>query len=641
MTTESQVTSRLCTAHWRIIALSSLISLASLTACSGGNSPTPSPAQTPSPTSVTYTVGGSVSGLTGGGLVLQNNGNDSLSISASGIFTFAIPVTDGNSYSVNVFTQPTGQICSVSTGAGTVSGGNVTNVAVVCAANTYRLGGTVTGLAGSVVLQNNSGDNLTVAADGAFTFATQIASGSPYSVTVLTQPTGQSCSVGSGTGTIMADVSNVSVSCATNTYTVGGMVTGLSGSVVLQNNGGNNLTLSVNGPFTFSTALTTNTTYSVTVLTQPTDQTCTVGNSTGTITANVTNVTVSCATNTSVVPRFVYVANYTSHNVSAYLVNPTTGELTSSGSNVPAGQGPVTVAVDPLGKFAYVANTHNVQGGNSISIYSIHATTGALTNIGTVAAGIQPRSVTVDPLGRFAYVASSYPPSILAYNINATTGALSIIGSVPAGSRNNALSVSVEPTGRFVYAASFDNPTSPGVFAYTINASTGALTSIGVVTAGRAPWSVSIHPAGRLAYVSDFVDSTVSVYAINDTSGALTPVTGSPFAVATGGEPITFEPSGKFAYVGRGSIYAYSVDATTGVLTPITGSPFGVGTNVLSVGIDPLGKYLYAGSSTGPTTAGNVGVYDINPATGALVSIGTAMPAGINPEFVTTTSRIQ
>ena len=292
------ITSQLRTAHWCIIALSSLISLASLTACSGGNSPTPPPAQTPSPTSVTYTVGGNVSGLTSAGLVLRNNGNDSLSISASGVFTFAIPVTDGNSYSVNVLTQPTGQICSVSTGAGTISGGKVTNVAVVCAVNAYSLGGTASGLTDSVVLQNNSGDSLTVATNGAFTFATQIASGSPYSVTVLTQPTGQSCSVGSGTGMIAANVTNVTVTCAANTYTVGGMVSGLAGSMVLQNNGGNNFTVSVNGPFTFSTALNTSASYTVTVLTQPTGQVCVVSNGSGTVAANVTNVTVTCTTNT-------------------------------------------------------------------------------------------------------------------------------------------------------------------------------------------------------------------------------------------------------------------------------------------------------------------------------------------------------
>lgn len=79
----------------------------------------------------------------------------------------------------------------------------------------YTVGGTVSGLTGTVVLQDNNGDNLAVSANGTFTFATKIASGSAYSVTVLTQPTGQICSVAGGTGTIAAaDVTNVTVTCA-------------------------------------------------------------------------------------------------------------------------------------------------------------------------------------------------------------------------------------------------------------------------------------------------------------------------------------------------------------------------------------------------------------------------------------------
>jgi hypothetical protein len=76
---------------------------------------------------------------------------------------------------------------------------------------------------------------------------------------------------------------------------VGGTVSGLTGSVVLQNNRGDNLTVSANGPFTFSTALNNSTAYAVTVLTQPTGQTCSVGSGAGTVSgANVTNITVIC-----------------------------------------------------------------------------------------------------------------------------------------------------------------------------------------------------------------------------------------------------------------------------------------------------------------------------------------------------------
>jgi len=80
--------------------------------------------------------------------------------------------------------------------------------------NTYTIGGTVSKLNGSMVLQDNNGDNLSVNANGAFTFATPVASGGAYSVTVLTQPAGQFCSVVSGSGSVTANVTNVAIACA-------------------------------------------------------------------------------------------------------------------------------------------------------------------------------------------------------------------------------------------------------------------------------------------------------------------------------------------------------------------------------------------------------------------------------------------
>ena len=85
------------------------------------------------PPTVFYTVGGSVSGLTGTGLVLQNNGGDNRAVTANGAFTFATSVGAGSPYNVTVFTQPTGQTCTVQNGSGTAQA-NVSNVAVSCGA---------------------------------------------------------------------------------------------------------------------------------------------------------------------------------------------------------------------------------------------------------------------------------------------------------------------------------------------------------------------------------------------------------------------------------------------------------------------------------------------------------------------------
>jgi hypothetical protein len=157
-----------------------------------------------------------------------------------------------------------------------------------------------------VELTNNGGDNLTVTADGSFTFATALVSGTAYSVAVATQPSDQTCAVTNGSGSVgSAAVTTVTVSCTTNapnTYTVSGTVSGLAGTVVLTNSGGDNLSVVTDGSFTFATALTGGATYKVAVVTQPSGQSCAVNNGSGTVgSANVTDVTVNCAT-TSVAP---------------------------------------------------------------------------------------------------------------------------------------------------------------------------------------------------------------------------------------------------------------------------------------------------------------------------------------------------
>ena len=82
----------------------------------------------------TFTIGGNVSGLAGTGLVLQNNGEDDLTINADGSFTFPKAIEDGSAYTISVLTQPDGpgEICSIFNGSGTVSGENIGNVTVAC-----------------------------------------------------------------------------------------------------------------------------------------------------------------------------------------------------------------------------------------------------------------------------------------------------------------------------------------------------------------------------------------------------------------------------------------------------------------------------------------------------------------------------
>ena len=157
------------------------------------------------------------------------------------------------------------------------------------------VGGNVTGLAGTVVLRNNGNDTVTVSTSGAFKFGLSIANGSAYAVTVGTQPAGQFCTVTSGSGNASADITNVAVNCVSDA-TIGGTVSGLTGTLVLQNNGTNSLATATNGTFQFTQRVGAGRPYNVTVLTHPDGQTCTIANASGTVSANVTNVAVTCNT---------------------------------------------------------------------------------------------------------------------------------------------------------------------------------------------------------------------------------------------------------------------------------------------------------------------------------------------------------
>jgi N-acetylneuraminic acid mutarotase/ribosomal protein S11 len=250
----------------------------------------------------TYTIGGTVSGLSGTGLVLQDNGGNNLPVAASGTFTFTTAVASGGAYAVTVFAQPSNpaQNCVVTNGSGTASA-KVTTVQVTCV-NVFTIGGMVSGLSGSgLVLQDNGGNNLSVAANGSFTFTAAVNSGGAYAVTVFTQPSNplQNCAVTNGSGNAGANVTNVQVTC-TIAFTIGGTVTNLAGTgLVLQDNGGNNLSVTTNGSFTFTAPVDTGTAYAVTVFSQPSSpaQTCSVANGSGTANANVTNIAVNCGHN--------------------------------------------------------------------------------------------------------------------------------------------------------------------------------------------------------------------------------------------------------------------------------------------------------------------------------------------------------
>jgi 6-phosphogluconolactonase (cycloisomerase 2 family) len=332
--------------------------------------------------------------------------------------------------------------------------------------------------------------------------------------------------------------------------------------------------------------------------------------------------------------KFVYVANEgcpdtVDGSVSMYTINPTDGTLTSTGPPVTSGDlSADSVAVDPSGKFAYVANWGDGATAGSVSTYAINGTTGTLTPTGTIGApcapppspgGCAPWSLAVHPSGKFVYVANEggfTPTSVSMYVIDATTGALGLIGSVAVDGR--AVAVAVDPSGKFAYVAdggqSSNGAKGTNVAMYSIDATTGVLTPIGTVAAGVSPSSIAIHPSGKFVYVVNDDSNDISTYTLNLTTGDLASI---GTLAATAGS-IVIHPSGKFAYVtSSGGVAMYTIDTTTGALTFVGTTASGSTPN--SITFHPSGKFAYGTNSV----SNSVSMYSVDTSAGSLKLIGT------------------
>jgi len=324
----------------------------------------------------------------------------SLSVAAGSSATDTITVTGQNGFTGNVTLAATGLPTAVTAAFGTnpTTGSSVVTFTAASTATAGTSTITITGTSGT--LSKTTTIALTVAAAGSytinglsanglilsigsqtvspasgansFTFPTPVASGTNYTVIVQTLPTGENCSISSdGSGMVgSSNVTSVVVACV-SAYTIGGTVSGLTGGgLILQNNLGDNLSISANGSFTFSTGVTVDGTYSVTVLDQPTtpDQNCTAEFTSGTTTANVTNVQVVCSGD------WVWMGGSDLANSTGNYGSPGTA---SSGNAPPARSGAASWT-DTSGNFWLFAGFGEATyyGGNLDDLWKFNPTTG-------------------------------------------------------------------------------------------------------------------------------------------------------------------------------------------------------------------------------------------------------------------------
>ncbi len=373
------------------------------------------------------------------------------------------------------------------------------------------------------------------------------------------------------------------------------------------------------------------------------------------------------------VPGYMYVADsigvsLTAGNISVFSVDADTGALTPiSGSPFEAGAQPTAMTIDPTSKFLYESsNLGVITPSNNISAFTISPTTGALTPVpgSPFMGGIYPLSVSVDSTGKFLYTADSGGDtnlnSISEFSIDATTGALTPISQAPCGSPTSpegiANAVVTDPVAGFLFAS--DPSPFGSVCAFSIN-SLGALEavtgSLFPLTANVMldPRAVAVDPFGKFLYTANYQGGNVSAFGITPGSGVLTQVQGSPFSIGAGtgyGDPsfLTVDPLGRFLYVADfgGGISGFSISPSNGALSMLSGFPISAQVaGVTSLAVDPSGQFLYLTNSIGQPPNGSpatsISAYAINETTGVLTPLtGSPYPADGIPQSVTVTRKV-
>lgn len=480
-----------------------------------------------------YTVGGSVVGLTTTGLVLAN-GSDQRAVSANATaFAMGGQVAQGGTYAVTVVAQPAGQVCAVSAGSGQMGSANVINVQVTCTSAAFTIGGSITGLSAQGLVLANATDELAVAANAtSFTMGSAVVHGGAYAITVKTQPAGLACSVVNGSGTInAAHVTSVAVTCAVNSYTVGGTISGLTVPGLVLANGADELALAANATtFTMNNPVANGGGYAVTVRSQPAGRTCTVANGTGSVNAsNVGNVTVTCA-------------------VSSYTLGGSIANLTTAGLVLANGGDELTVAANATG----FTMTQPVAHGSS---YAVTVKTQPASLLCTVASGTGTMTGPVETV-----TVSCTPQATV------STLAGSVAGDAD-GTGNSALfnrprGVAVDSQGN-LYVADADNNrvrkiTPAGVVSTLAGSTYGMNDGSGVAAQFANPLDVAVDTQGNV-YVADSDNNRIRKIAPN---GDVSTLAGS----ATSGSADGLGAAAEFAYPtgvavdGQGLVYVVDAD---------------------------------------------------------------------------------
>ncbi|TWB02155.1 6-phosphogluconolactonase (cycloisomerase 2 family) [Bradyrhizobium stylosanthis] len=289
--------------------------------------------------------------------------------------------------------------------------------------------------------------------------------------------------------------------------------------------------------------------------------------------------------------RFLYTVHGDLSDITAMAIDPANGKLSVINRQSTEGKNPVHLAIDPGNRFVVVAN--HITSTLALLPRQDDGSLGAVIDLVKLEGKIgphrveqpfaKPHQVEFDPSGAFIVVPDKGLDLVFTYRIDAASGKL-VQAAKPVPARE-----------------------------------------------GAGPRHVAFHPGGRLAYVVNELDSTVTAYHFDPATGALAPfqiVSAVPdaFTGNSRAAEIAVSADGRFVYAsnrGDDSIATYAVDASSGRLSAVDWTASG-GKTPRFFTLNPSGKFLFAANEDSDTAV----LFSRNPDTGRIAKTEQTVKVG-------------
>jgi 6-phosphogluconolactonase (cycloisomerase 2 family) len=287
------------------------------------------------------------------------------------------------------------------------------------------------------------------------------------------------------------------------------------------------------------------------------------------------------------VTGFLFVGDWQGKLINVLKADANSGQLTSVGTtSLPDMQGYPVMVTDPAGKFLFVSDSSPV--GSKIWVFSIGSSGDLSAVSGSPFIVAHPLSrLNIDANGKFLF--GTFDNFIYGFSIG-SNGAITPTSDSPItvrapfntiGKGDFSVGAAIDPAGRYLFVGDSVNPI---MHVYSVG-STGTLTEVqgSPFQIGFSGDAVSVDPLGKFVLVGSFSQAQVAALTINQATGAVSPAPGSPYdngPFRNGGTPVVqslVDPSGKFVLFDDSEetkITVFAIDQNTGALTNVPGSPF-------------------------------------------------------------------